>query len=125
MTNEEIERAMDELGIVPEDFLAVKRAVSFVEAKEVLQVLQDKARRGFKKAALRLHPDVGGDAQAFIRVKEALDHIEALQLRLPPRPRPVPVMHVTFVNHGMGSATSTTSTTYAWNPTGVYRVWTA
>jgi len=122
MTNEEIKRAMDELGIVPEDFLAVKQAVSFVEAKEVLQVLKDKARRGFKKAALRLHPDVGGDAQLFIQVKEALDHIESLQLRLPPRPRPAPVMHVTLVDHGMGAATSTTSTTYAGNTSGVYRV---
>lgn len=123
MTNEEIERAMNELGIMPEDFLAVKHAVSFVEAKEVLQVLKDKTRRGFKKAALRLHPDVGGDARLFIQVKEALDHIEALQLRLPPRPRPVPVMHVTFVDHGMEAATTTT---YAWNPHGVYRVvWTA
>jgi hypothetical protein len=124
MTNEEIKQAMEELGLVPEDFLAVKQATSFFEAKEVLGVLKAKARRGFRKAALRLHPDVGGDAALFIRVKEVLDNVEALQVRMPPPRRPVRYvpMHVTFVNHGIGTASSTTSTTYEWNPPGVYRV---
>ena len=123
MTNEEIKQAMEELGLVPEDFLAVKRAGSPVEAREVLGMLQAKARRGFKRAALRLHPDVGGDAALFVQVKGVLDSIEALQVRVPPVRRPVrrvPVMHVTFGSCGTGVA----STTYAWNP-GVYKVvWT-
>lgn len=127
MTNEEIKQAMEELGLVPEDFLAVKQAMSSVEAREVLGVLKAKARRGFKKAALRLHPDVGGDAALFVQVKEALDNIEALQVRVLPPRRPVrsaPVMYVTFGSYGTEAASSTTST-YAWNPPGVYKVvWT-
>lgn len=126
LNNSELNEAMEILGLVPEDFKAVKQARDINEAREVLRLLKDKARRGFRRAALKIHPDHGGDEALFKRVNAVLEHIVGLELR--PAPRPVPmrrsVMHVVFRGAPFASTTaSTTSTTTAgWGPGTVYTV---
>jgi len=123
LTDAEIREAMDVLGLVPQDFLTVKQARTPEEAKEVLRVLKDKARRGFKKAALKLHPDHGGDQTLFVRVKSVVEHIESLQVR----PRPVPRRVVMYRPAGIGivfgtTNASTTASTTPWGTGNVYTV---
>ena len=116
LTDVELSEVMGILGIVPEDFLAVKRARTHEEAQEVLRVLKVKAHRGFRKAALKLHPDHNDGDEAktrlFIRAKEIVDYIEKTRLRPPPRVvRRSPPMHVQVIMHGVGFARNASTTT--------------
>jgi hypothetical protein len=128
LNNTELGEVMAILGLVPQDFMVVKQAKDLNEAREVLKLVKEKARKGFKKAALRLHPDHnGGDEQKtalFIRTKAVLDHLDKLEVRPPPPPRPMPRMYVQ-VNFGspFASTTSATSTTFGhWPNTSVWTV---
>ena len=124
LTDSELDEVMCVLGLDARDFMAVRGAGSIEEAVGVLRVLKDKARRGFRKAALHLHPDHnGGDAEKtalFIRAKSVVDHIEGMRVR--ERPRPVPVQRVrrsvVFRQSGgvvfASTGGSTTSTTVSW-----------
>jgi hypothetical protein len=118
LTEEQAIRAMRELGIGPSDFLAIERAPSYSAKRECLKVLQDKAKAGFKKAALRLHPDIPENrteekGELFRLVRQAIDEIGRLRIR-PPRPRPifhsVPIVFSTgFTSTASTATTASTS----------------
>jgi len=113
------------LGLTPEDFLVVKRAQDLVEARELLSLVKQKARRGFRKAARMLHPDHGGDSQMFVRIKAVLDHIEQLEVKVPfpqPRVRRREEIRINRVYFGSSLASATTGETYGNGPGAVYTV---
>ena len=119
-------RAMRELGITPADFQLIEQASSYPEKCERLEELRAKAKAGFKKAALRLHPDIPANrseekTEMFKLVARVLDDIGRLRVR-PPRPvmRPIFVQAFSF----SGTATNSTTATSSWGfgPTITIRV---
>lgn len=78
MTDTDIIRATGLLGLRPADFLAMR------ESGESLGRLKAKAKRGYRAAAMRLHPDrTGGDvakAEDFKLVSAFMQEVEALPL---------------------------------------------
>ena len=133
ITDQELPEVMEALGLVREDFLCVKEARNLMEAQENLKLLKDKAKKGFRKAAIRLHPDVnGGDekkTEMFKKVMELSKHIEKLKIQpRPPAPRiPLEVlmrMHRPQVVWVQSTSTSsTTATTEGWpGTTNIYSV---
>ena len=128
LTDTELNQVMEVLGLTREDFLAVKQAPNIIEAREVLRVLKEKAHRGFRRAAKKLHPDLnGGDeaqTQLFIHAKAVVDHIQKIQLREPPPVHRFAPMRMRVV-YGSGfasSVTSATTTTSPWGSGTVYQV---
>jgi hypothetical protein len=111
MTREEESRLLSLLGIFPPDFQRVQRAPSFEQAKQELELLKERARKGFRKVAIELHPDQnGGDemkTETFKQLNGLVQKIEKLQLR-PPQPRPVIMTGMPFVT---GVSTSGATTT--------------
>lgn len=61
MTDEEIIRCLELLGIPPQEFLVMGQG-TYAERMKALDDLRTRARRAFKRAAHGLHPDkTGGD----------------------------------------------------------------
>jgi hypothetical protein len=109
---------MRELGISPSDFMAIEQAPSYPAKCECLKGLQEKVKKGFKKAALRLHPDIPENrteekGELFRIVRQAVEEIEHLRVR-PPRPRLV--MHPITFSFSGSSSTSTNTTTTSTGP---------
>ena len=68
-------------------------SASVAEAREILNVSRgvdgEALKKAYRRAALKSHPDKGGDALAFQRVAEAYQLLEAARLgRLPPPAAP-------------------------------------
>ena len=61
LTDEQLLWCVEELGISPEDFLRVRQAASDEAARQALDDLHRKAKKGFRAASRRLHPDLHGD----------------------------------------------------------------
>lgn len=108
---------MHELGIVPSDFQAIERAPSYQAKCECLEILKEKVRKGFKKAALRLHPDFPENrteekGELFRLVSQAVDEIGHLRIR-PPRPvfRAVPMVFSTTFSSNTSTATTASAST--------------
>ena len=106
---------MRELGISPQDFTAIERAPSYQAKCECLEILKERVRKGFKKAALRLHPDIPENrteekGELFRFVQQAVDEIGLLCIR-PPRPRLVMRPIVFTTSFSASNSTTSTSTT--------------
>ena len=113
MTEVQAVQALRELGISPGDFATVRHARDLKEATRKLAALKACAKRGFREAAMRLHPDRNpGDMakeEMFKLVTEAHRQIQALRVRPPvvmssPRPRRWPA---TTVRTSDGETTTT------------------
>lgn len=87
MTKEQSERVLQLLGLTPDDFARLRAARNMKEGDQLLQTLKTKAKKGYHKAALELHPDRNpGDAakaEMFRLVCEAHDEIQNLKVRSP------------------------------------------
>ena len=92
MTEVQAVQALRELGISPGDFATVRHARDLKEATRKLAALKACAKRGFREAAMRLHPDRNpGDMakeEMFKLVTEAHRQIQALRVRPPTVARP-------------------------------------
>ena len=76
------------LGIVPADFRNIQQAKSLEVAESYLDTLKMKAKKGFREAARKIHPDVAGDAadvEQFHRLTAGMRYIEALTVTPPKR----------------------------------------
>lgn len=112
ITEEQAIRAMRELGISPADFQYIEAAPTYPEKCQRLEALKERVKKGFKKAALRLHPDIPENrteekGELFRLVRAAVEDIGRLRVR-PPRPVFRPVTFVT--SFSSSSSTSTTAT---------------
>jgi len=84
--------AFDELGIDASELHAISIPGSLSDMQARLGVLQSRVKKGFKEAALRLHPDVNPDNKEaedlFKLVSEVVRQILALRVKertkLPP-----------------------------------------
>jgi hypothetical protein len=90
MTEVQAIMVLRELGIDPNDFATVRLARTLKEATRKLAALKASAKRGFKEAALRLHPDHNpGDSEKeelFRLVTTAHKEIQDLKVQAPPSP---------------------------------------
>lgn len=89
MEHDEIHQGLELLGIDPQelaDFLTRSR-VDEEQAKIELEEFQTRARKLYKIAAIRLHPDQGGDSQLFdlaTKVYKALCDLRTVRRPLRP-----------------------------------------
>jgi hypothetical protein len=116
MTREEHLNLLPLLGILPLDWQRVQRAPNLEAAKNELEHIKERAKKAFKKLALELHPDMnGGDEEKTVKFKqlnEALQILDKLQIRPPPRPPPPmarPPMGAVFIRQGGVTFSSGTS----------------
>lgn len=83
MTDTDLLRAVSLLGLHAEDLRA------FREGPEALACLKAKAKRGYKAAAMRLHPDrTGGDAEKAEDFKLVSQFVRELEQAVPVKPKP-------------------------------------
>ena len=83
MTDSDLLRAVSLLGLRAEDLQA------FREGPEALSHLKAKAKRGYKAAAMRLHPDrTGGDAEKAEDFKLVSQFVRELEQAVPVKPKP-------------------------------------
>jgi hypothetical protein len=113
LTDVQMVRAFQLLGICRDDFRAVEGGASFEESRERLVVLKERVKRHFRQLALTLHPDKTNNDPAktedFKLVSAAVDEISAMELspRLPSPQRVV--LRVQFVRYGTTSTSATTT----------------
>ena len=88
ITEEETQTALQELGLSFRAFSLVRHAPTFEEAQQQLDLLKTASKKGYKAAALRLHPDRNpeADTSLFRLVTEVNKQIQELSVRPPPRP---------------------------------------
>jgi hypothetical protein len=116
------------LGVTEAALAACVQASSLDQARQNLDAFRDRVKAAWRKLAFELHPDRGGDAEAFKKLAGAWAEIEkflgALQVdNRPPAPPPPPV-RVVFVGFGGGFhpfSTGTGTTTSATG--GFYGTW--
>jgi hypothetical protein len=81
--------AFDELGIAASELSSVRVPGSLSDMRARLKDLQVRVKKGFKEAALRLHPDVNPDnpeaEDLFKLVSEVVRQIAALRIKERPR----------------------------------------
>ena len=81
MTDAQMDEALQTLGIKPADMVRVRLAPTYAKRKAALDAVQQQAKIGFRRAALRLHPDrTGGDAaktEEYLRVQKVADTLLA------------------------------------------------
>jgi hypothetical protein len=88
-----------------------------------LQEFKERAEKVYRKLALELHPDRGGDTERMALVNAAMDLLRATEIRLAPAPRPIPQgvqVRVVVVGGGFpgfGGWTNS-ATTSSFTPTG-------
>jgi hypothetical protein len=122
---QQIERALQLLGLTRADLDAPLREAAPAAQRERLEQLQVRVKGAFRRVALELHPDRTGNDPVKTEEFKVVSCIaeEIANLKLVPRPRPVPrpvpvypgrpVMFGGFTTFGFGgfSGTSTTTTT--------------
>lgn len=108
---------MRELGLAPSDFQIIESAPTYPDKCRLLEELKEKVRKGFKRAALRLHPDIPENrteekSELFRIVRQAVDEVGNLAIR-PPRPvfRPI-IFTTTFSSSASTSTTATNGAGY-------------
>ncbi len=109
LTEDEARRALHELGLSPLDFQRIHAAPSYDLKCRHLDGLKRAAKKGYRKAARRFHPDLQGDdekkAELFRLVTESYRQIEQLKVR-PPRPIARPVRVVLTFTPGFRGASA-------------------
>lgn len=117
LTQQQVEEGLRLMGLSMADIQWPTRSGNLEEAKQRLVALKAKAKTGFRRAAMDLHPDrTGGDEakSELFRVVCALnDDIEKLEMqdRSTPPPRPPMRVHVHVQHRGGSGQTSSTSST--------------
>jgi len=121
LTEQEAQRALHELGLLPSDFQRIDRASTYALKCQYLDSLKAKAKKGYRAAARRLHPDRAGNDEKQVEllrlVIESYKQIEKLKVR-PPQPA-MRRVRVTFTHvPGFRGATAPrrTSTAYDYDP---------
>jgi hypothetical protein len=113
LTNDQIQRAMQLLGLTQNDFRAIERAPSFEVGQQMLVALKERTKKQFRKVAMELHPDRTNNDPAktddFKLVSVVVEDLEKLAFS---RPQPVPQMRVVFVRTNVSYSTTGTTTTY-------------
>ena len=97
--------AFDELGISASELHNIRTPGSLSDMQGRLEDLQIRVKRGFKAAALRLHPDVNSDEGAeslFKLVSEVVRQIMALRVKERPKTTPLDAHSKTYKT-GYGS----------------------
>jgi len=109
LTQTQVNRCLQYLGVTPGDAHHVQRAPSYDEGKNRLVALQVRVKRAYKKAALELHPDrqvePNPESEELFRLLAEF-HAWFAQLQLKPQRRPV----VTPMAWSQWNASSTTTT---------------
>lgn len=108
--------AMQELNAAPGHVQRLM-PLPFKKAVEELEVIKVEARKRYKQAAFKWHPDRNPDNQAeaearFKVLGFVLNELEALQIRQRPPQQPRQVSHVVF--HRNTAAASTDTSTVSW-----------
>jgi hypothetical protein len=83
-------RAFDELGVEPSELISIRAPGSLASMQVRLKEFQSRVKRGFKEAALRLHPDVTPNnpeaLELFKLVSEVVRQLMALRVQERPKP---------------------------------------
>lgn len=97
LTDSQMLIAFDELGLDASELSAVQVPGSLSDMRARLEDLQSRVKKGFKEAALRLHPDVNPEnpeaEDLFKLVSEVVRQIMALRIK--ERPRTIPITYNT------------------------------
>lgn len=115
------------LGLGQGDFDHIRTSSSVAEAEARLVALKDRAKKGYRAQALKLHPDLNGDDPEKVKVLVALNALMAkldkMFVHVVPRPRPQPVVHwvrASGTGFGSGGGSSTTTTSTGWTQANIY-----
>jgi hypothetical protein len=112
-TETDVARAWELLGLDPQRLLAELQQPfrDIDEARAALRSVQSDVRKAYRKAALKLHPDHGGDPADFRLATTLKEEVEALDVcRRPAAPNPPPIRWgATYTN-----VSTTASTTDPW-----------
>jgi hypothetical protein len=117
LTEAQAVQVLRELGISPGAFQTVRACRTLKEATRKLAALKATAKRGYRDAAFRLHPDRNPDdpekEELFKLVTRVHTQIQELKVRPPAPPRPRVVMH--WPSTTVTTSTSSTTTTLGSN----------
>lgn len=114
ITEPELTQLLGLLGLYPNDFASVRNSSSVEEATQKLEDLKVRAKPGFKKLAIELHPDKTGNdtekTEKFKKITEVMEWLQKLEIQPVPIPRFVTFVQVTV--SGSNSTTTTSTTTW-------------
>lgn len=78
MSRERIYTAREIVGMLGQFGIGAEEAVALLRTQD-LQTLKKRLKEGWHKLAFRLHPDRGGDGEAFKRLSVLYDSLEKIQ----------------------------------------------
>lgn len=117
LSDPQIFRAMQLLGVQQTDFRSIETAASFDAGVQQLEALKLRVKKQFRKLALELHPDRTNNDPAktedFKLVSAVVDEIDRLVFRPPPPPPQLRVVRIQF--NTTVSTGSTGATTVSWS----------
>lgn len=91
LTDDQLKWCLDQLGLTTEKFEQVRRARSVPEAEQLLLRLKAQAKRCYRQATRKLHPDLTGNdpkkTELFRILTEVMEKVDNLKIQ--PQPRPV------------------------------------
>lgn len=107
---------LESFDVPSSELMRLQSARSIPEAQEVFDDLKKQAKVNWKKKAMELHPDRGGDIEEMKKLNALWNRVKGL--RIIPHQRPVfqPAVVRVYVNYNTwgGTGTSTTTTTGSW-----------
>lgn len=84
---------------------------TFPEAQAAFATAKADAKKEFKRLAMTMHPDRGGDLGAFQDLAGKMNEIEGIGFEPPPPPVPVLPFMVIHMGFGVGGGSATTTQT--------------
>lgn len=104
-------------GISREEFYKIQGVQSKEELEKVLENLKRLAKVSWKKKAMELHPDRGGDAEEMKKLNALWNRAKGLKVLVRPRPQPVTFVTVHYSSssgfYGGGGVTTGWTGTYS------------
>ena len=117
LPRERVQELLALIGLSADDFARIRAEADEGRARALLEDLQARAKRGYKRAALDLHPDrTGGDADkaaTFAELGPLVAEIEALRVVRRPRHQ-IFIQTVQVWGSGGGTASTTNTVSGSW-----------